>query len=356
MIVYTRAFKMKKIPIKPLCWKNGLYVIDQRILPEKEIILKLDKVKKVYKAIKELKIRGAPLIGCVSAYGVVVSFFENKKLPIEKLKEKIKKDINFLRTSRPTAYNLFYALNRMEKIIDNFNVNDKDKLFEELLNEAENIYKEDLDACYKIGLNGDKLIKNGMNILTHCNAGGLATSGFGTALAPIYVAKQKGKNIHVYVDETRPVLQGARLTCWELEKNKIPYTLICDNMAGYLMSKKKIDIVIVGADRIAKNGDTANKIGTYSLAVLSNYHKIPFYIAAPISTFDFNIEDGSKIPIEERDENEVKKINGKYISPERAKVFNPAFDVTPNYLITGFITEKGIIKPEEIEKLKNMGG
>jgi len=346
---------MKKIPVKPFWWDRGLFIIDQTELPEKEIVLKLDKVKKVYEAIKNLKIRGAPLIGCIAAYGVVVSFIENENLPFCKLKDKIKKDIEKLKSSRPTAYNLFYALRRMEKIIDNFGISKK-KLKQNLLKEAEKIYKEDLIACYKIGEYGEKIIKDGMGILTHCNAGGLATSGFGTALAPIYVAKQKGKKIHVYVDETRPVLQGARLTCWELEKNRIPYTLICDNMAGYLMSKKEIDIVIVGADRIAKNGDTANKIGTYSLAVLANYHKIPFYIAAPISTFDYNIEEGSKIQNEERDENEVKKINGKYISPENADVFNPAFDVTPNYLITGFITEKGILKPEEIEKLKNMGG
>ncbi|MCM8833241.1 MAG: S-methyl-5-thioribose-1-phosphate isomerase [Candidatus Omnitrophica bacterium] len=339
--------------MKPFWWKNKIYIIDQRLLPKKEVILKLENVKSVYNAIKEMKIRGAPLIGCVAAYGVIVSFLENKMFPNEKLKDKIKKDINFLRSSRPTAYNLFYSLKRMEKIVDEWDTKNKNEIFKKLLKEAESIYKEDLNACYKIGEYGSKLIKDNMNILTHCNAGGLATTGFGTALAPIYVSKQKGKNIHVYVDETRPVLQGARLTAWELKKNKIPYTVICDNMAGYLMSKKKVDIVIVGADRIAKNGDTANKIGTYSLAVLANYHKIPFYIAAPFSTFDFNIEDGSKIPIEERDENEIKKINGKYITPEKAKVFNPAFDITPNYLITGFITEKGILKPDEI---KNLGG
>ena len=341
------------MPIKPFWWKNKIYIIDQRLLPKKEVILKLESVKSVYNAIKAMKIRGAPLIGCVAAYGVVVSFLENKMFPNEKLKDKIKKDINFLRSSRPTAYNLFYSLKRMEKIVDEWDTKNKNEIFKKLLKEAESIYKEDLNACYKIGEYGSKLIKDNMNILTHCNAGGLATTGFGTALAPIYVSKQKGKNIHVYVDETRPVLQGARLTAWELKKNKIPYTVICDNMAGYLMSKKKVDIVIVGADRIAKNGDTANKIGTYSLAVLANYHKIPFYIAAPFSTFDFNIEDGSKIPIEERDENEIKKINGRYITPEKAKVFNPAFDITPNYLITGFITEKGILKPDEI---KNLGG
>lgn len=345
--------KMKKIPIKHFWWEDGLFIIDQRKLPEKEIVLKLDKIKKVYDAIKNLKIRGAPLIGCIAAYGVCVSFLENKKMSIYDLKNKIKKDINYLKNSRPTAYNLFYTLNRMEKVIENFNGKDKWKLFKNLLEEAENIYKDDLNACYKIGIFGSKLIKNKMNILTHCNAGGLATTGFGTALAPIYVAKKEGKKIHVYVDETRPVLQGARLTCWELEKNRIPYTLICDNMAGYLMSKGKIDIVIVGADRIAKNGDTANKIGTYSIAILANYHKIPFYVAAPFSTFDFDIENGNQIPIEERDQNEIKKINGKYICPKNSNVFNPAFDITPNYLITGFITEKGILKPDEI---KNLGG
>lgn len=344
---------MEKIPVKPFWWKNGLFILDQRKLPEKRVVLKISKVKEVYDAIKELKVRGAPLIGCISAYGVVVSFYENKNLPLHKLKEKIKEDIKLIKSSRPTAYNLFFALDRMERIIDNFDGENKKELLEKLLSEAENIYREDLEACYKIGNFGEKLIKDGMNILTHCNAGGLATSGFGTGLAPIYIAKKKGKKIHVYVDETRPVLQGARLTTWELEKNKIPYTLICDNMAGYLMSKRKIDIVIVGADRIAKNGDTANKIGTYSLAVLANYHKIPFYVAAPISTFDFNINDGSEIPIEERNKDEIKKINGKYICPKNSNVYNPSFDVTPHYLITGFITEKGIIKPDEI---KNLGG
>lgn len=344
---------MEKVPVKPFWWKNGLFILDQRKLPEKRVVLKISKVKEVYDAIKELKVRGAPLIGCISAYGVVVSFYENKNLPLHKLKEKIKEDIKLIKSSRPTAYNLFFALDRMERIIDNFDGENKKELLEKLLSEAEDIYREDLEACYKIGNFGEKIIKDGMSILTHCNAGGLATSGFGTALAPIYIAKKKGKKIHVYVDETRPVLQGARLTTWELEKNKIPYTLICDNMAGYLMSKRKIDIVIVGADRIAKNGDTANKIGTYSLAVLANYHKIPFYVAAPISTFDFNINDGSEIPIEERNKDEVKKINGKYICPKNSNVYNPSFDVTPHYLITGFITEKGIIKPDEI---KNLGG
>lgn len=341
---------MIKVPIKPFWWDDTLYVIDQTKLPHKMIILKLDRVKKVYNAIRELKVRGAPLIGCIAAYGVCVSYLENQKMEEEKLRIKIMRDIEFLKSSRPTAYNLFYTLERMERIVKNFKGR-KERLFNELVQEAEKIYKEDLEACFKIGEFGERIIKDGENILTHCNAGGLATTGWGTALSPIYMAKAKGKKIHVYVDETRPVLQGARLTCWELEKNKIPYTLICDNMAGYLMAQKKISMVIVGADRIAKNGDTANKIGTYSIAVLAKYHKIPFYIAAPLSTFDFNINDWRKIPIEERREDEVKKINGRYICPENCDVYNPAFDITPNNLITGFITEKGIFKPEELKKL-----
>lgn len=349
---------MEKIPVKPFWWKeNAVFIIDQRKLPEKQVILKLDSIKKIYDAIKYMKIRGAPLIGCISAYGVVISCLRNKSENIEKLKKRIKKDIEFIKSSRPTAYNLFYAMERMEKMIENYNGNSFNQLKEKLLKEAEKIYQEDLNACYRIGENGAELIKDGMNILTHCNAGALATSGFGTALSVFYVAKQKGKKFHVFIDETRPVLQGARLTAWELKKNRIPHTLICDNMAGYLMSKGKIDMVIVGADRIARNGDTANKIGTYTLAVLSNFHKINFFVAAPFSTFDFNIKSGKEIPIEERNPNEVRKINGKFICPEKTKVYNPAFDITPYRLITAFITEKTIIYPpfeKNFEKL--MGG
>jgi len=342
-----------KPPIKTLWWKGkSLFLIDQRKLPEKEEIIEIKNVKEVWKAIKELKVRGAPAIGCTGAYGVVISSLNIKTKDYKKFIEKLKKDIEYLKTSRPTAYNLFFALERMEKLIENFKEKNIEKLKREILKEAEKIYLEDLESCYKIGLYGSALIKENMNILTHCNAGGLATTGYGTALSVFFVAKEKGKNFHVFVDETRPVLQGARLTAWELEKTKIPYTLICDNMAGYLMSQGKIDMVIVGADRIALNGDTANKIGTYSLAVLAKYHKVDFYVAAPFSTFDPFIKTGKEIPVEERNPDEIRKIKGKYISPKNAHVYNPAFDITPGKLIKGIITEKGIITPPYSTNIK----
>ncbi|RKY32150.1 MAG: S-methyl-5-thioribose-1-phosphate isomerase [Candidatus Omnitrophota bacterium] len=328
-----------KPPINTILWKeNSIYIIDQRYLPNKEKIIRIKDVKGVCDAIKKMKIRGAPAIGVMAAYGVALCGINSKNI------KEIKRGIEKIRKTRPTAYNLFYSLKRMESIIER-----KDLKFEEikrlLIEEAEKIYNEDLVSCYKIGENGEKLIKNGMNILTHCNAGGLATTGFGTALSVFFISKKKGKKFHIFVDETRPVLQGARLTTWELEKANIPYTLICDNMAGYLMKQGKIDMVIVGADRIARNGDTANKIGTYSLAVLAKYHNIDFYVAAPSSTFDLSIKDGKDIPIEERDPEEVRGFMGKRISPKNCPVYNPAFDITPAELIKGFITEKGIIRP-----------
>ncbi|MCX8082940.1 MAG: S-methyl-5-thioribose-1-phosphate isomerase [bacterium] len=329
--------------MKTLWWeKERLFIIDQRALPEEERILELKNIKDVWKAIKNLSIRGAPAIGCIAGYGIALSVLNLRIKKREEFIKRIKKDIDFLKTSRPTAYNLFFALSRMENILEE-NLPLEEMKYR-LIEEAERIYQEDLECCCKIGINGATLIKNGMNILTHCNAGALATSGYGTALAVFFVAKNQKKNFHVFVDETRPVLQGARLTAWELQKAGIPYTLICDNMAGYLMKQGRIDIIITGADRIAKNGDTANKIGTYSLAVLARYHGIDFYIAAPFSTFDPTIKYGTEIPVEERDPDEVRKFNRKIIAPSDAPVYNPAFDVTPAELIKGFITENGIIK------------
>jgi len=331
-------------PIKTLWWENNsIYIIDQSQLPLKEKIIKLKNVKEVCLAIKKLKIRGAPAIGVIAGYGIALSAINCKEKNFSRFCIQLRKDINCLKNTRPTAYNLFFSLERIEKLIENFKDTDIKKLQKDILEEANKIFKEDIEACYKIGKIGSTLIKNNKNILTHCNAGGLATTGFGTALSPFFIAKKQGKKFHVFVDETRPVLQGARLTAWELEKAKIPYTLICDNMAGYLMSQKKIDMVIVGADRIVSNGDTANKIGTYSLAVLSHWHKIPFFVAAPMSTFDFSKKTGKEIKIEERNPEEIKKINKIKISPEKANVYNPAFDITPGKLITGFITENGII-------------
>jgi methylthioribose-1-phosphate isomerase len=338
----------KKPPIKTLWWKNNtLFLIDQRVLPGEETTLTIKDVKTVWNAIKNLTVRGAPAIGCTAAYGMALAALNSENHDRQAFLKDIKFAADYLKTSRPTAYNLFYAVDRMENAVKRSSL-PVEQLVRLAVEEAEKIYTEDLQCCYQIGENGCELLRNNMNALTHCNAGGLATSGFGTALSVFFSAKDKGKKFHVYVDETRPVLQGARLTAWELGKAGIPYTLICDNMAGWLMSQKKVDIVITGADRIAKNGDTANKIGTYSLAVLCEKHGVDFYIAAPYSTFDFSIETGRDIPIEERTPGEIREIGGKKISPENAPVYNPAFDVTPAELIKGFITEKGIFPPVHI--------
>ena len=334
-----------KAVIRTLGWERGrLWVIDQRLLPDKEKTVELKNVREVWSAIRNLSIRGAPAIGCVAAYGIALSAVKAKTKEPALFRKTVERDIKYLATSRPTAYNLFFALGRMEKVLKESGKASIEELRRKLIAEAEGIYREDLECCYKIGVNGASLIKNGMNVLTHCNAGGLATSGFGTALSVFFAAKKKGKKFHVFVDETRPVLQGARLTAWELKKAGIRYTLICDNMAGYLMKQGRIDLVITGADRIAANGDTANKIGTYSLAVLAKYHRIDFYVAAPYSTFDPRIKTGKEIPVEERDADEVREIRGVRLSPEDAPVYNPAFDVTPAGLIKGFVTENGIIK------------
>ena len=333
-----------KPPIEPIIWKEEhLYIIDQRKLPLKEEIIEIKNIKDVWESIKKLKIRGAPAIGCFAGFGIALSAIKCREKTKEKFIKKIKKDIEYLKTSRPTAYNLFYSLERIEKILNkNKTINEIKK---DIVNQAKKIHKEDLECCYKIGNYGSSFINDGMNILTHCNAGGLATSGYGTALSPLFVSKKRGKKFHVYVDETRPVLQGARLTTWELEKLKIPYTLICDNMSAFLMKQGKIDIIIVGADRITLNGDTANKIGTYNLSVLARHHKVKFYIAAPFSTFDFSLKTGKDIPIEERDPDEIRKIKKIYIAPKNCPVYNPSFDITPGEFIDGFITEKGILHP-----------
>lgn len=332
---------------------DKLIVLDQRKLPFEKEYFVCSTYQDAYIAIKDMIIRGAPLIGIVAAYGVVLGFKEI----IEKNEdlEKIYEILNHLASSRPTAVNLFWALERMKKVFEEARNLSKSQIYSLLLQEAKKIEDEDKSINKKIGEHGNTLIKQGANILTHCNAGALATGGYGTALGVIREAFFSGKNIHVYVDETRPYLQGARLTAFELSEDKIPNTVICDNMAGYLMKLGKIDCVIVGADRIALNGDTANKIGTYSLSVLAKHHGIPFYVAAPVSTIDFNIKSGLEIPIEERSENEIRFFNGKKIIPDESKVFNPAFDVTPAENITAIITEKGVIFPpfeENISKLK----
>ncbi len=347
---------MKSTNFLPIEWRNGkIKIIDQTLLPVKEKYIYLDTVQEVYRAIKKLQIRGAPAIGIAGAMGAVLGIW-SPRVAHPLFMNKLHKAIALLAGSRPTAENLFWALERIEccaKKNRNLNISD---LKEVLLKEALKIQEEDNQLCHKIGRYGAALIKNGDLILTHCNAGGLATSGFGTALGVIYTACKKGRKIKVYATETRPLLQGARLTTWELMRFGIDVTLISDTMVGKVMSEGRITRVIVGADRIAANGDTANKIGTYQIAVLSKHHRIPFYVAAPSSTFDLGLEQGSEIPIEERSPDEVRRVFGKKIAPQNVKVYNPAFDVTPAKLITGIICEKGILYPPYKKSIvKNLG-
>jgi methylthioribose-1-phosphate isomerase len=326
---------------------DSVSFLDQRLLPTQEVYVDCKDYKDVAEVIETMVVRGAPAIGVAAAYGIALGLSNIKMYEPERLKRDFKEICDIMRKTRPTAVNLFWAIDRMERVFEKAisTSNDTEKVSQLLIDEAELIYKEDIEINKAIGFQGRDLIKDGMNILTHCNAGALATAGYGTALGVVRAAFEQGKKLSVYADETRPFLQGARLTAWELMMDGIDCTLICDNMSGHLMSKNKIDIVIVGADRVAANGDSANKIGTYSVAVLAKYHNIPMYFAAPTSTIDIACADGSKIPIEERNLNEVKVINGKYICPEDIKAVNPSFDVTPNSLITGIITEKGVVYP-----------
>jgi len=341
--------------MKPLQYKDGvLMLIDQTKLPLEVRWVECKTFIEVAQAIKNMIVRGAPAIGVTAAYGIAIGANDIEAKSKEDFLNELKMICYTIKNTRPTAVNLFWAIDRIwEKVIANLDkpIGDIKNI---ILNEAILIEQEDTRVNKAIGRNGNTLISEGFTVLTHCNAGALATSDYGTALGIVRAAHESGKNIQVFADETRPYLQGARLTTWELLQDKIPVTLICDNMAGYFMKKGLINCVIVGADRIASNGDTANKIGTYSLAILAREHNIPFYIAAPISTIDFALEDGDKIPIEERKAEEVTHIMGVPIAPEGVKVKNPAFDVTPNKYITAIITEKGIIYPPYAINLKSV--
>ena len=329
--------------------KDKVIMIDQRKLPNEEKYVECKDHEQVAEAIEEMVIRGAPAIGVAAAFGVALGVL---KITDEKnLDEKFRAISSRLERTRPTAKNLFWALERMKNVFHNNRAPPFPELKEKLVKEAIAVEAEDVETNRRIGNWGKELIQDQSSILTHCNAGELATAGFGTALGVIRAAFQEGKKIQVYAGETRPFLQGARLTCWELDRENIPVTLITDNMAGYLMQMGKISLVITGADRIAANGDTANKIGTYSLAVLAKEHGIPFYVAAPLSTVDFTLSDGSKIPIEERNPEEVKKIAGHWITLPSIKVFNPAFDTTPFNYVSAIITEAGIARPPYVASL-----
>ncbi len=323
--------------------KDKVIMIDQRKLPDEEVYVKCTDFNQVAEAIENMVIRGAPAIGVAAAFGVAIGVMNiDEKTNLD---EEFNRIYQRLEKTRPTARNLFWALERMkETFLKNRNLS-LSELKEILVQKALSIEDDDIKVNKRIGFLGKELIKDGQSVLTHCNAGALATAGYGTALGVIRAAFHDGKDITVYADETRPLLQGARLTCWELDKDNIPVILITDNMAGYFMQKGTISLVITGADRIARNGDTANKIGTYSLAVLAKEHGLPFYIAAPLNTVDFDLLNGSEIPIEERNPSEVRNIRGCPISLPHIEVRNPAFDVTPAKLISAIITEKGIARP-----------
>ncbi len=325
-----------------LAWKNGaLVLVDQRRLPWREEYRTLTTVEQVARAIEDMVVRGAPAIGIAAAYGLALGMGRLK--PGADPESEFNRFYQRLWRTRPTARNLFWALERMKAVFEENKKTGLGRLKQALLAEARAIEKEDLEINRKIGEYGAELIPEGATILTHCNAGALATAGYGTALGVVRAAQARKKKIKVLACETRPFLQGARLTVWELVRERIPVTLITDNMAGWLMSRGEVSLVIVGADRIARNGDTANKIGTYSLAVLAGNHGLPFYVASPLSTFDFRLRSGADIPIEERKADEVRRVGRQLITLPDVPVKNPSFDITPGRLITAIITEKGVI-------------
>jgi len=357
--------------IETLSWIDGenfenghLRMIDQTLLPTQLQQIECRTIETVWEAIKMLRVRGAPAIGIAAAYGVCVGlqplFAEGNKPDEnepgeEEFFKKLTDSLAYLASSRPTAVNLFWALDRMKTVAEKHRGSCSTvQLAEKLLDEAKAIHDEDRRICRAIGKNGAELVKNGDSLLTHCNAGGLATADYGTALAVFFAANEAGKKIHVYADETRPLLQGARLTAWELHQRGIDVTIICDSMAAMVMRQGKINAVFVGADRITANGDTANKIGTFGVAIAAKAHNIPFYVAAPASTFDLSLEHGGLIPIEERDPREISHGFGLQTAPDGIRIYNPAFDVTPAELITGIVTEHGVIMPVNRENVLKM--
>jgi methylthioribose-1-phosphate isomerase len=342
--------------IEAVAWaEDRLTMIDQTQLPDKTVYLHLNTIEEIFDAIQKLKVRGAPAIGVTAAYGL---YFGMRNLPIiskEDFFEKLEQKIKYLSAARPTAVNLFWALESIKTQLENLSHSTIADLKAGLLKFAIALHEDDRQRCNDMADHGQEVVPPKARILTHCNTGALATGGIGTAFGVIYRAHQLGKKVEVYANETRPVLQGARLTVWELTNANIPVQLICDSMSASLMQQKKVDMVILGADRIAADGSVANKIGTYNLAVLARHHQLPFYVAAPLSTFDLNISDGNKIPIEMRSSDEIRNIFGKcLITVADVPCWNPAFDVTPPELISGIITEQGIIRPPFSENIQHM--
>jgi methylthioribose-1-phosphate isomerase len=345
--------KLSKSDYHSITWLGDwVRILDQTRLPQEEVYLELDDYHGVAAAIREMKIRGAPAIGIVGAYAVALGALKINAAARGDFLKKLKKVSDVIASTRPTARNLFFALERMKKAAETGK--NPTEIKKTLIAEAVKIHQEETDSTRRLSLLGAELLQENWTVLTHCNTGPLATSGYGTALGIIITAKKQGKHIKVLANETRPLLQGARLTTWELKKAGVPVTLITDSMAGYFMRGGKINCVITGADRIAANGDTANKIGTYTLAVLAKENNIPCYIAAPVSTIDIAIKTGEKIPIEERKAEEVTHFQGRRIVPEGVSAANPAFDVTPHKYITAIITDKGIIREPYLEGIKKL--
>ena len=348
--------------IQPIKWDSGsktLTLLDQTRLPLEEIYLDYTDPSEVAAAIRDLVVRGAPAIGCAAAFGTALAAIQYTGNDPEELASAVHESRGTLTASRPTAVNLFWALERMVKLMDSLEarkIQDCKKMQDSLEKEAVDIFTQDLASCRAMGDFGAALVPENARILTHCNAGALATAGYGTALGVIRSAYRDGKVSMVWVDETRPVLQGARLTAWEMVQEGIPATLITDNMAGAIMAAGKVDFVVVGSDRIAANGDIANKIGTYSVAVLARRHNIPFIVAAPVSTVDFNIFSGEDIPIEERDPAEVAGYGSERWAPEGVNIYNPAFDITPAELVTAIVTEKGVLTPPYPQAIADLSG
>ena len=338
---------------RSVIWKEeSISLLNQQKIPHVTEYLELTTIEAVYEAIQTLKVRGAPAIGITAAYGLALSALQDQSNTLETFQLNLKQNRDFLASSRPTAVNLVWALDRLVTSVAEAKSINETKT--KLVHEAIQIQVEDEEVCRLIGEQALSVFNDGDRIMTICNAGSIATAKYGTALAPFYLAKEKNKALSVFACETRPVFQGARLTTWELMQADVDVTLITDNMAAHTIKSKKISAIIVGADRIAANGDTANKIGTFNLAILAKSFNIPFYVAAPLSTFDPSISDGNQIPIEERNPEEVTEVNGVRIAPEGVKVFNPAFDVTPSELITGIITEKGILSGDYRELISDL--
>jgi methylthioribose-1-phosphate isomerase len=340
--------------LQTVWWEPGtVCLIDQTRLPHRQEVVRCTTVPEVVEAIRGMVVRGAPAIGVTAAYGMALAGQQSTAQDRQSLISDLRRDKEALDASRPTAVNLRWATDRLLRCAETAE-GDIETLRARLLQEAQAVHAEDLAMCHAIGKHGAELLPDNSRVLTHCNAGGLATAGYGTALAPLRTAHAAGKRLHVLVDETRPFLQGARLTAWELQEAGIPQTLITDNMAGYFMSRGEIDYVIVGADRIVANGDVANKIGTYSLAVLAHAHGIPFYVAAPSSTVDLSIADGSDIPIEQRNPEEVTHLAGQSLAPAGVRAAHPAFDVTPHRLVDAIITEQGVIRAPYVANLPRL--